>query len=76
VEWRFVLQGNIMSFGRFEAVDESGNTHPLRESSSSFGGGFLMVTGEVPAEFKPVAIRATQIATRVDGPWVFDLPWK
>lgn len=76
VEWRFVLQGNIMSFGRFEAVDERGNTLPLRETGSSFGGGFLMVNGEVPAEFKPVAIRATQIATRVDGPWVFDLPWE
>lgn len=80
IEWRFDLQGSLMSFGQFELIDEAGNVHPVRENGTGSGGNddgqFMSISAELPPQFKPVAIRATQIAIRVDGPWVFDLPWE
>lgn len=77
IEWRYVRQGQFMAFDSLELLDAAGNSVPARAEAASWSDSpeavkSLLLT--VPEGFEPVAIRAKQIAVRVDGPWVFELP--
>lgn len=79
VEWHYLPQGRFMGFDRFEVLDAAGNAYKLdyqmgsesvadvrpREKANQFG---------LPEGVTPVAIRATQVAVKATGPWIFDLP--
>jgi len=78
LEFRFPYGPELVAFGELEVLDETGAAHPVKETGSGTGGApgefrrqaFEL---EMPPGIKPVAIRTTQLAVPVPGPWTFDL---
>lgn len=78
--WKSPQSEQFRGIGGFEVIDSAGNAHPLGGSWESVansvaeGVRYQHYSAELPEGVEAVAVRATQAAVPVYGPWVFELP--